>query len=213
MLREDGFEALAGAEGLYFGLHAAPAEMRGDLRERHLFQMQQGEQRTVVCREMGEKELRLAEIALCGCVCQIFERIMLVIAFGEPRKRRALMFAAEFEAHVRRDAFEPMDERLVRPPGTERAPGADESFLHHVLEIGAIACEAMQHRRDDGLMAADEFIEGIEITCLRPPNEDEIVIRRRFKGGRGRHGRMVLGTEAGIWQRGSLAAASLPSVE
>lgn len=62
-------------------------------------------------------------------------------------------------------------------------------------------------------MAADEFIKGIEITCLRPPDVDEIVIRRRFNLGRGRHGRMVLGTKAGTWQRGSLSAASLPSVE
>ena len=213
MLMEEGFEALAGAEGLYFGLHAAPAEMRGDLRERHLVEMQQREQCAVIRREMRENELRLAEIALCGCVCQIFERIMLVIALHESRKGRALMFAAEFEAHVGSDAFEPVDEGLVRPPATERAPGADESFLHHVFEVGAIAREAVEHGGDDGLMAADEFIKGIEITCLRPPDVDEIVIRRRFKGGRGRHGRMVLGTEAAMWQRGSLAAASLPSVE
>lgn len=180
MLREDGFEALAGAEGFYFGLHAAPAEMRGDLRERHLFQMQQREQCAIIRREMGEKKLRLAEIALRMCVGQILERIMLVIALGESCKGRALVFAAEFEAHVGRNAFEPVQEGLVRPPATERAPGADESFLHHVFEVGAIACEAMQHGGDDGLMAAHKFIKGIKITCLRPPDVDEIVIRRRF---------------------------------
>lgn len=213
MLMEEGFETLTGAEGLYFGLHAAPAKMRDDLRERHFLQMEQGEQGTIIGREMRENELRLAEIALRRCVRQIFERIMLVISLHESRKGRALMFAAEFEAHVGRDAFEPVDEGFVRLPATERAPGADESFLHHVFEVGAIAREAMQHRGDDGLMAADEFIKGIEITCLRPPDVDEIVIRQRFKVGRGRHGRMVLGTEAAMWQRGSLAAASLPSVE
>jgi hypothetical protein len=38
----------------------------------------------------------------------------------------------------------------------------------------------MQHGGDDGLMAAHKFIKGIKITCLRPPDVDEIVIRRRF---------------------------------
>ena len=213
MLREDGFETLAGAEGFYFGLHAAPAEMCGNLRERHLFQMQQREQRSVVRREMGENKLRLTEIALRRRVRQIFERIMFVIALRESSKGRALMLAAEFEAHVRRDALEPVHERLVWPPAAERTPGTHEGFLHHVFEIGALPREAMQHRCDDKLIAAHEFIKGIKITCLSPPDEDEIVIRRRFDGGRGRHGRMVLGTKAGTWQRGSLSAASLPLAE
>jgi hypothetical protein len=48
----------------------------------------------------------------------------------------------------------------------------------------------MQHRGDDRLMAEHDFIKRIEITGLRPPDEEEVIIRWRFGLVRGRHGRM-----------------------
>lgn len=189
MLSEDGFESLAGAEGFHLCFHFAPAEMRGDFRDRHLIEMKQREQRTVVWRQMRKDELRLAKIASrCGWITfagDVIERIVVFIARRETRERRALMLAEEFEADVRGDALQPMQEGFVRLPLRQCTPGTDKGFLHHVLKIGTVGGEAMEDRGHGGLMAFDEKVEGIQIAGLRRPHVDEIVVRRGggWRGG------------------------------
>lgn len=62
MACEDGFKSLPGAKGFYLGVDFAPAEMRGDVMQRHLFEMQQCEQGTVIRRQVGENELHAGEV-------------------------------------------------------------------------------------------------------------------------------------------------------
>lgn len=61
MACEDGFESLPCAEGFHLGVDFAPAEVRGDVTQRHLFEMEQREQGTVIRREMRKDELRTGE--------------------------------------------------------------------------------------------------------------------------------------------------------
>lgn len=61
MTCEDGFKSLPRTERFHLGVDFAPAEMRGDVIQRHLFEMQKREQGTVIRREMGKDELRTGE--------------------------------------------------------------------------------------------------------------------------------------------------------
>lgn len=181
MLGEDGFESLAGAEGFHLRVDFAPAEMRGDFSKRHLIEMKKGEQGAVFRRQMREDELRLAKIALrrgrTGVAGDLIERIVVFIMWRESRERRALVLAAEFEADIGGDAFEPVKKRFVRLPLRQRTPGTDESLLHHVLKVGTVIGKAMEDRGHGGLMAFDEEVEGIEIACLSRLHMDEVVVR------------------------------------
>ena len=61
MACEDGFKSLPGTEGFHLGVDFTPAEMRGDVIQRHFFEMQQREQSAIIWREVGENELRAGE--------------------------------------------------------------------------------------------------------------------------------------------------------
>lgn len=61
MARKNGFKPLACAEGSHLGVDFAPAEVRRDVTQRHLFEVKQREQSTVIRRKMRKKELRTGE--------------------------------------------------------------------------------------------------------------------------------------------------------
>ena len=61
MTCENGFKSLPCAEGFHLGVDFAPAKVRCDVTQRHLFEVQQREQGTVIRREMRKNELRTGE--------------------------------------------------------------------------------------------------------------------------------------------------------
>lgn len=90
------------------------------------------------------------------------------------------MLATEFEADVGSDPSEPVQKGFFRSPLRQGAPGTYKRLLHHVLKIGTVGGEAMEHGGHGGLVAFDDLIKGIEISRLRRVDKNEVIVHKAF---------------------------------